>query len=268
MNKGYQIIEDGYNSSYIISTIMSLFFRTSEIDRVLDVDPDDPKFIYIQEFIKTRFVEPIKRGYSIHMDVINELRNYMAKCDWHNDVDTMLLDHNVIDFFNYFVGKVYGKNEIIFNRLENSKKINELALNIIELKPPAGISKMTLNELFKVWLNGNVMLEKYNYTLESVPVLLPMHIDREDSDIMIDINYKTKLFGTSNSLEGEIEWVIHSLICKDDTGNYSVVRSGKRWLKITDKTVPSISQIDMDDIDDVKKISKEVVMVFYKRINN
>ena len=264
----YQIIEDGYNSSYITSLVTSLFYKSSSADDILNIEPVDPKFTYAQELIKGRFVEPMRRGFSVHSDVINEFRNYIIKCNWKSDVKTILNNHDVKDFFKYFMDKIYGNNNIVFLRISDDENIGEVSMPIIELSVPIGLPKVSLTNLFKMWLNSNIIMNKYKYRVKELPQIIPLFIKRDDtSSTKIDIMHKIKLFNVCDELQDKISWTIHAIICHNNSvGYYSVVKDGNKWINISDKDIPSFGQIDMYDETDVYKISHDAVLVFYKLV--
>ena len=264
----YQIIEDGCNSSYITSLITSLFYKSSNADDILNIEPVDPKFTYALELIRSRFVEPMRRGFSVHSDVINEFRNYINKCNWKSDVKTILNDHDIKEFYKYFMNKIYEDNDITFLRINNGENIGEVSMSIIELPVPIGLPKVSLTDLFKMWLSSNIVMDKYKYRVKDLPQIIPLFIKRDNSSkTKVDIMHKIKLFNVCDDLQAKISWNIHAIVChNDDVGYYSIVKDGNKWINISDKDIPSFRQIDMYDETDVHKISLDSVLVFYKLV--
>lgn len=262
-----QIIEDGYNSSYIISLITSLFYKSSNVDNILNVDPIDPKFIYALEFIKIRFVEPLRRGFSVHSDVINEFRNYIIKSNWKDNVKILLNNHDVVEFFEYLMNKIYGEHKIIFSRISNENNVGNVSVPLIDIHIPIGLSKVNLTELFKIWLNSNVIMDKYTYKLEEIPQLIPLHIKRDPEHVTkVDIMHKIKLFNVNDNLQDKLSWCIHSIICyTKEKGYFSVIKDGHKWISVSDKEIPSFRKLDMYDETDVYNISETAVLVFYRQ---
>jgi hypothetical protein len=65
-------IEKGLNTSYITSLLMALFYKYNDNINVLLTDPPLKAVgFYLQELIKTLFVEPIRKNFSIRSDTIN-----------------------------------------------------------------------------------------------------------------------------------------------------------------------------------------------------
>ena len=78
----FPIVENGYNTSYIDSLLIALFYKNSSIIDVLENEPTIPEVYYLQELIKFKFVNQIKKGYSIFFQSINEIRNYSIIYGW------------------------------------------------------------------------------------------------------------------------------------------------------------------------------------------
>ena len=72
------IIEDGYNTSYIISVICALFNNNYiYTNKLLNNNNIDYKYIYLQELIKENIVNKIKNNKYIFSYYINEIKNYL-----------------------------------------------------------------------------------------------------------------------------------------------------------------------------------------------
>lgn len=268
-----QIIEDGYNTSYIVSLIISLFYTPSCVNNILTTDPHDIQFTYIQEFIKIRFIESLHRGNSIHSDIINELRNYLMKCDWCNNVTDIISLRRVDEFYKYFMGKIYnGSHNIEFARISgNTTSTSDqiVSIPLIELTLPDGLEKIGIDSLFKIWLNSNISLGTCDYTIIQPPDILPLYIKRNNKKTKIDIKHIIKFFNIKDSTHSKLIWKIHSFICYNDMiGYYSVVKHSGIWIRVSDKHMPSFTIIDMADITDVHTLAEEVELVFYRLNQN
>jgi len=273
-NINNQIIEDGYNTSYITSLLISLFYKSSLNDDILNMNPINNKFIYVLEFIKIRIIEPFRRGFSIHSETINEFRNYIMNCNWKNNIDEILGKHNVLDFYKFFINRVYENHTINFLRLHSSIKdeiIGNDTMSVIELCIPPNITTISLSDMFKLWLNNNITLDKYDYKLNDIPNLIPFYINRNNNNnnkTKINIMHKIKLFNVNDDIQNTIVWTIYSLICYNkNIGYYSVIKNGSKWDYISDKNVPSFNKLDMSDEKTILQISTDVLFIFYI-INN
>jgi hypothetical protein len=268
-----QIIDSGHNTSYITSLLVALFYKSSNLINILNKDPLDKKFIYVQELIREQFTDPLQRGFSIDKNIINEFRNYIFSCGWKNTIDEILEEQDVGEFFQYMIDKIYGDNIMSFSVRENLYKkdirVAEIKTNIVRLTIPDGADRANLTELFKMWIKRNITMQKYKYKMNKYFMLLPMYIDRpQDRKVNVDIMYKIKYFQVSDNEQDKLTWYIHSIICKSASGYYTIVRCGKEWIKITDKSIPSFIKIDMNDEESCKNISQDSCIVFYRCYNN
>ena len=272
INYSSQIIEDGYNTSYIVSFIIALFYKSSDADNILNIDPYDIQFTYIQEFIKIRFIESLRRGYSIHSDVINELRNHLIKCEWCNnisDIHSIISLKGIDEFYKYFMAKIYNNSHNItlarIDKNTNTDTNQIVSVPLIELTLPDGLDKIGINSLFKAWLGSNISLGSYNYKITSLPDILPLFIKRNDNKTKIDIKQYIKFFDAKDSLQSKLVWKIHSYICYNGKmGYYSVVKNSNKWIRVSDRIMPSFRLLDMSDINDVHKLAEDVELIFYK----
>ena len=83
-------IEKGLNTSYLSSVLISLFYKyDTNINNILTDKPEKPAGFYLQELIKTLFVEPIRKNFSIKSDTLNEIRNYLIINGWESDLNLL-----------------------------------------------------------------------------------------------------------------------------------------------------------------------------------
>ena len=290
MSNNFQIIEDGYNTSYIVSLITALFYKFDNSNKLLDVEPKNKKFVYIQEFIKIKFNTSIQKGFCIYSETINEFRNYINYCGWQENIDDMLKEHDVADFYSYIMNGMYGSNMFIFEKINNNNNNNnnnncidlhyngnfnneEFRTSIIDIPISSSNRNETeleinnLSNLFKSWINRHITMNKeYSYKMAKYFNILPIRIRRQyNCNTKINIMKYIKLFDISDAAQSNLIWKIHSIICyKKSTGYYSIILDQENWVMISDKIIPSIKKIDMTSKQDVDDISENVVMVFYK----
>lgn len=75
------ILEDAYNSDYIYSLIIALFYAPSDgMSKLINSDTNNSDTYYIQEYIKSKFVYAIHRNVSIESTTVNKLRNFIYCC--------------------------------------------------------------------------------------------------------------------------------------------------------------------------------------------
>ena len=289
MLNNFQIIENGYNTSYIVSLITALFYKSDNSNKLLDVEPKNKKFVYIQEFIKIKFNTSIQKGFCIYSEIINEFRNYINYCGWQENIDDMLKEHDVADFYSYIMNGMYGSNMFIFEKINNNNHNNCIDINyngnfnneefrtsIIDIPISSSNRNETefheleinnLSNLFKSWINRHITMNKeYSYKMAKYFNILPIRIRRQyNCNTKINIMKYIKLFDISDAVQSNLIWKIQSIICyKKSTGYYSIILDQENWVMISDKMIPSIKKIDMTSKQDVDDISENVVMVFYK----
>lgn len=298
-----QIIDNGHKTSYIMSLVTALFYKSSNIINILNKDPYNKKFIYIQEFIREHFTDPLQRGFSINKKTINEFRNYMFSCGWKDDIDDILEEHDVCELFQFIIDHIYDDYLMSFSinndkdsdirifddvapsvlmvdissdkpvntsqSLSKTTQIAEIKTNIVRLTIPDGMDKANLTDLFKMWINRNVTMHKYRYKMNKYFTLLPLFIERpHDRKVKIDIMYKIKYFNISDNEQDKLIWYVHSIICHSNDGYYTILRCGKDWIKISDKDIPSFNSVDMSDKEQCQKISEESIIIFYRSYDN
>ena len=262
-----QIIGDGYNSNYMSGLIISLFNDIS-FDYLLNIIPNNYKFIYIQEYIKTNILYSFRNGYSINSEYFNELRNYINFIGWSKSIDDFLELRSIYDFYIFFISNIL-KDKIKFIAPNENNKEEILSTFIIDLKFDNinNIVKnnvVNINELFKNWIKTTILNKNNNYILETLPKLLPFYLHDKPDNIKINIMHKIKLFHNDNKLQNNIRWDIYSLICKNKKGYYSIIQYNKKWFLISDKLIPSVKEIKMNNKNIVNMISTEVLIIFYK----
>jgi len=275
----YPIVENGYNTSYIDSLLVALFYKNSSVNDVLENEPITPEVYYLQELIKFKFVNQIRKGYSIFSQSMNEIRNYSIICGWntHGNIDEQ---QSCIEYYN-FLFDLFKINPIEFELFEFNNNIfvnttkNNIKLPFISLDLNRDND---IRNLFINWLNTNIIMKnssiKQSYKLNNIPNFLIFSIDRflkseTKNNYNLDIMKSIKFFNIGDSSQSHIKWKIYSIIClKGDTikkGNYySVFNINKKdWIIFDNSLIPSFKKIDIDDDKIKNNIIKECVMVIY-----
>lgn len=241
------IVENGYNTSYISTLLVGLFYTSSMIyNNILESNPDNHNFIYLQEMIKLNFINPLRKNISITRNIINEIRNYSFLNGWINDEPEKILEQqSIIEYYLFIVKNMnqhhLGKEYIKLN-LENN-------------------NNQTIKILLNKWLTTNDHIYQ-----DIVPHFVTLYLNRfEDDkyDTKVDINEKIRLNHKNH------KWIIHSVICyTNDNINsghyYAILSHNNKWLMFDDLSIPSIREIDMSNKDLINKIKKECLLLIYK----
>lgn len=252
------IVEDGYNTSYISTLLIGLFYQNSNIyDILLEMNPDNIYFIYLQEIIKQNFIEQIKKNIYIQSNILNEIRNFIFLNNFHNYSD-ILEEHNICDLWQYLQINLYNKPLIINN-------MNVYYINI-NLKSNKTI--YTVKDIINEWLVDNTIYLKNDFQGSSVPQIVPIYLNKENH-IKIDINEKIKL---SNTIK--FKWIIHSVICKNPiTQKYYVLirkdlttnkKGNIQWLLFDNNSIPSFKEVIFTNKDIVDKIMQDAFFLIYR----
>jgi len=271
-------IEKGLNTSYITSLLISLFYKyDTNINCILIDKPQKPAGFYLQELIRTLFVEPIRKNFSIKSDTINEIRNYLLINGWESDLN-YLASRNCVDLY-HFLSSILFNNDIQFeiyhikdgviDGTETIEQFKTIDINL-SVNEPTSIKK-----LFIEWLHNNILKNSNSYILDcyklkSIPNFLVFNIKRTENtqNTEIDIKKKIKFFHNSDSKQSYLNWRIHSIICRTNNKFYSIfLSSNNTWMEFNEDKFPCCSYVFMDDEDIIEKTKQDVEMIIYT-LNN
>jgi hypothetical protein len=251
------IIEDGYNTSYIDSLFVSMFYKPSYIQNILLDDVINLKFLHLQNMIDTYFVEKMRMGYVINSLTMNEIRNQLIFCGWKNE-------SNIIEVFNVqelydFIMNGFNKKQLMFKTTnENNIAINYISLNVSK--------NNDIKDLLNIWIDNNLS----SYELKENPTFIPLYLNRINgekyNESLIDIQEGIQLKkNNTNKEQHELMWKIHAITCfsKNERKYYSIIIHNKSWYLFKNSKLPSLMKINIDDEDFVYKIQKECVLLFY-----
>ena len=240
------IVEDGYNSSYIDTLLMSLFYTPSDLENIfLNNDPKNIYNIYLQELIKNRFTDALKDHNSILFETINEIRNNLFMYGW-LDYETICDNQNVINFYKYFAD--------LFIQPIQIQKTNEIE-NIyhIDIKCDASDQIITIKDTFNDWLNNNEII--------NIPQIIPFNINKTNNN---KINIQKRIKIEQNNKTND--WIFHSAICcQTDVSNsyYCILQNCGKWFLYDNNNIPCIKEIKMNDKEITDKIMSDVCLIFY-----
>jgi hypothetical protein len=265
------VIQGGYNTSYIIALLTSLFYKKNEnIRELLNKIPKKPEGYYLQEMIKINYIDPLCKNYTIKNDIINEIRNYLLINGYlknlniydsmkNNDIN--LLYEFIIDFLNgntlqFEILKIKDGQVIDKNKFYNTTIIN---IDITE-------KETSIRQSFINWID-NILLkndsDSYTYELSDMPLYISFYFNRIEKESMIDIMKNIKFFKNCNPTQNCIKYKIHSLICKSSNEYYSILINNGKWIMCKENNIPSLEYIELNDYEQNDKIKKEVIFVIY-----
>ena len=249
MNNKILFVEEGHNTSYINSLLIGLFYNSSIIStKLLDADPINSHFIYLQEIIKNNFVEPIRKNISITANVTNEIRNFCCFSGFSKNITEK---HNVIDYLDFIV--------------ENVSPISLIGPHI-HINLEKSEDNADIKTLLKKRMSESFTKEKHNmHNIYMVPIYIDRFFYGTKTNVKIDIKRKIMLD------ESNYRWNIHCIICHNgknliDGYYYAIIFVNNKWIIFDDTRVPSFENIDMTNTCTVEKIMSECILVIYKMI--
>ena len=265
------IIEDGYNTDYIVSLIIALFYPSN---RIISIDSPNSNAYYIQTFIRANIIEKIRRGISIDSATLNRLRIFMNGAGWlRHDI---LEPADVVDFYDFLVVNIIGYRFSIQRIDTTTNQSNERSFNFVNLTEQHFDSLnersiVSVSDGFTKWIDQSIIESKYAYRFDAaLPWLVAVHVNIRDESTKLNRCYVDIMEGLcfdkiSNRTHAMFVWDIQSFIGQTDTGEYyAVTMRANEWVRFSDRTIPSVTVVDMNDQDTVRRMMKEIRMAFYK----
>jgi hypothetical protein len=269
------VIENGYNTSYISTLLVSLFYDTSYIEHdLLKKIPTKIESIILQETINSKFVEPLRQCVTIESNTLNEIRNISYVLGWKNNnkINHILNNFKINDYYQFICENL--NNEKILTQNTNINEMITLNLNYITLDIKPNKKFVKIMDLINDWLKSN--------TIKNLPSIMPFYLNRQNESlenndnilfpiIHIDIqkrirpllqNNKESTDDTSNI----IDWIFFSVICYKQIEDYyyCLINKDELWYIYDDKTIPSFTEVKMNNIEIINTITKECMFVIYK----
>lgn len=245
-------IEDGYNTSYIDSTLIALFYKPTHLHELLTQLPENIKFTYLQDIVMINFVEQLRKNYSINSSYVNEIRNYSIICGWKN-MSQITEEHDANEYLLFLLNGF----SLCHITIETVSLKSIVSQNIIlELTEDSN-----LKNLLNKWID--VSTNKIQYKFVNLPQLIPIYINRKHEGLKIDIMKKIKFY--NNPTQNTASWIVHSLICKTRSHYYSLVYTVYGdWYLFDNKKLPSVIKIDITSNDITEKIKQECIIILYR----
>lgn len=275
------IVENAGNTCYIDSLLVALFFQNTAISKMLSTDVKDALIIYLQEFIREKFVNPIRNCKSVLMDDVEMLRTLCFQIGWRNNNINEFYNQQDVNEFFIFIASLFENEQIKLEKKiitemneEINKNPNIETIPFIPLFLPEDVSNIAVKNMLMSWLNDNIYQnnEQTNlgvYNIINSPLLLPLSINRFNNlgeRINTDVIIQKKITLTYN------EWYFHAAICHQGesykSGHYYTLikTNDDKWFIFDDLQTPCMKECRMDDIEITNKIKKHCVFLIYKKI--
>lgn len=276
INTNTSIVANGFNTSYIDSLLMAMFYKSSHLKSLLTQYPEKSKFIYLQELISSNFLQNIKNGYSVDISIINEIRNYSIICGWKENENITTL-YPVTEYLTFLMNGIgFGQIDFEFVEFDNmeNEKVKTLSMNYIDVPI---LSNTNVKSLLDIWYNTNIK----NYQsiphkilcnkFKEIPIIIPIYFNRKKGTIyQVDIKKRIKFKKNNDSTQSKSSWIIHSLICcSNSTGNYYTILNNDKddWFIFSNEKMPSLIKIDLFDEINANIIKQECVLAIYRLDN-
>jgi hypothetical protein len=277
---GSIILEKGYNTSGIYTFLTSLFcHRSDSVNRILNIDSSNVSVTYIQEFIKSEFLNRLQMSKSIPVVLPNRFRILLFNYGWKKDnddiIDQLLQDVNPEELHRFLICNIMD-NKLVFERVDSKMntvdivKVDMISINEECVKYSDDTdSVVDLSKSIGNWIQNFIIeSDRYSYRFKDIPhlVSISLNFDRCNSP-PIDIKHAIQFKNINDSVQKIFTWDIHSVILYNvDTNSYSslIIDDENNWYIFSEDTIPSNVKIDMSDTLTVQKISRQIKVVYYK----
>jgi len=269
------IIEDGYNTSYLTSLLVLLFYNNNKyLNNILTSCPIVASYCYLQELI-TDFINKIYKGFMINVDTINEIKNFIYITNYDNiDIFDYIETDNMIHIYELIINNIVNEQIIItcqsivnnshiydLNNCDEKKIINYID---IELNENSNI-KTELNKWFDNFIKTETIQQNefMLYKFEILPHIIGIHINRIYNTYKFDITKCIKFEGITDSIQKHIKWRIHGFLLKNNNKYYTLFYLNNNWIKYEEGQILSFNTTDLNDINNINKYMSDVVFILY-----
>jgi len=255
------IIEDGYNTSYIDSLLVALFYKPSSIENILNQQPENNDFCFLQDMIRYNFIDLLRRRYSISSEILNEIRNYSIICGWKQRENIIDL-FDISEFYTFLLDGI-GCGNLLFEFLDKTPH-NKFNKNL-------SMRSLFAREMIDQANNVDNRITR-GYHFGEIPFVIPIFINRRNKNTLnttkIDIMKKIKFNTNDDQYQKNMSWNIHSIVCYSEINPhyYTLFQLNDGEWYLYDSTLqPSLHKIEsMTKNDFVNKIQQECVFIFYR----
>lgn len=243
------VVENGLNTCYIDALLMALFYKSSTyLDSLLHAEPKNYDCIYLQEIIKNKFVDPVRKHSSIMADVVNEIRIYANMCGWLADkYDEFFEQQDVNEFYSFLLDVInvplieIQRQTICEGAIDSKNDIGDLELvpfiNLIV--PNDNTNETSVKELLNSWMNNNTVSGIHRevigpngqkkmdyvkglniYKIANVPTFVALSLNRFNNTVDQNGNVINKRIETKVNIQKKIK--LHHITDSDD-------KDGLKW---------------------------------------
>ena len=294
------IVENAGNTCYIDSLLMGLFFDPSHIDDLLNKNLKNTLAIYLQEYIKEKFVKLIRENKSVICDDIEMIRMICFQLGWrkpanttdetsHSQQDEEYINQQDVNEFYTFLMEMFENEHITITRNTISEGTSDKTdigadeiMPFIPLSLPENQTDIKVSELLHNWLYDNVSDLKNNkeeiikglntYYISNLPYLIGLSINRFNNKgdrIHTNVIIQKKITPHNQDLIHSNKWEFQAAICHKGSTNrsghyYTLISSGDKWYIFNDLDVPCMYEVKMDDKIVTDMLKKECVFLLYR----
>lgn len=245
------VIEDGYNTSYMATLFMALFYSRSMIERYLLLENDNEKFdgLYLQKLIQHNFVDNVRKNLNITSKMLNEIRLCAITNGWMNDGDIFKAfgDAEPIDFL-WFMLRLIRFRPMEFEGEKTNTEVDYEKMYVVKSQGGATCIKALYDE----WAKNN--------SISNIPVMVLFQIDNILAEF--NINKKITLFPKKHQYHN-INWVFHSLFYNDGKSGYkTLMRDNDDLLIFNNNEFPNIKKITSAELSGMA--NKKIFIIYHK----
>jgi len=237
------IIEDSLNTSYISTLLFALYYNESIITNTLENIMKTGESLYLQQYIKLRFVTPIKKSQTVEKSIINNIRNILFLNKW-KTIDQWLKKHNITDLYCYLIN-LFNEHQIIINDLNINLKYSVYYLSYDCELFKTKTKLLNTTDIFNSLMKDKQILNNIN--------IIPIYITNIN-DYLIEINKKI--------IYNNTKYYFHSAICKcKKTNNYYCFVKKNNNFYLFKNIISKLSK----DIHNLNLIKNEINFIIYTK---
>ncbi|ARF09689.1 ubiquitin carboxyl-terminal hydrolase [Indivirus ILV1] len=273
------IVENAINTCYIDSLLFALFYKSTLLDGLLNKDLKNTSGIYLQEYVKERFVKSIRNGKSILKDDIEMIRVICSHIGWQSQ-EEYLNQQDVSEFYCFLMDvfemeKVSIQRNTIIETSYNNQIGKKEIIPFIPLYLSESDQSDTIKNMLSRWQYDNIAVTQNtclnSYNILNEPIIIGLAINRfnnKGTRIQTNVIIQKKIYINEKRTT---EFLFHSAIChRGDTlksGHYYtlVSNNNSQWYIFDDLNIPCIKEVKMDDPIVTNMIKKECIFAFYKK---